>query len=48
MELQDLFLAILLLCVLYWYFNIRGLRKCITYNPMCDGIKCIKFKMCKL
>lgn len=42
METQDLILAIILIGVLFWYFNIRGLTKCITYNAKCKGVKCIK------
>jgi hypothetical protein len=44
MESQDLILGIILVGFLFWYFNIRGLTKCITYNLKCDGVKCIKQK----
>lgn len=42
METQDLILAIIIIGALFWYFNIRGITKCITYNPTCSGVKCVK------
>lgn len=45
METQDLIFAIIIIGVLFWYFNIRGITKCITYNPNCLEIKCIKQKL---
>ena len=37
------FLAILvLLVILYWYFNIRGKTRCITILQECTDIDCIK------
>ena len=45
MDSQDLILATIIIGICFWYFNIRGLTKCITYNPNCDGVKCIKEKL---
>ena len=45
MESKDLIYGLVILAVLYWYFNIRGLKKCITLNPKCDGVKCVRQKI---
>jgi hypothetical protein len=42
MDTQDLILAIIIIGVLFWYFNIRCTTKCIIYNPKCLDIKYIK------
>jgi hypothetical protein len=42
MKTQDLILAIIIISILFWYFNIRGITKCITYNPKCLEVKCLK------
>ena len=42
--MKEIVYAILLLGIAHYYFNIRGLNKCITMNPVCTGIKCIKTK----
>lgn len=44
-EIQDIILAIVIIGVLYWYFNVRGMTKCITFNANCDGVKCVKQKL---
>lgn len=44
METQDLLLSILLLGLIFWYFIIRGLNRCIIYELKCDNIKVIKQK----
>lgn len=44
METLDLILALLVISALFWYFNIRGSTKCITYNPECSGVNCVKQK----
>ncbi len=44
MESQDLILATIIIGAIFWYFNIRGMSKCITYNPKCTEVRCIKQK----
>jgi hypothetical protein len=41
--MKEILLTILFLGILYWYFNIRGLRKCVIILEECNDIKCHKF-----
>jgi hypothetical protein len=45
MHTQDILLGIIIICLLYWYFNVRGITKCIIYNKDYDNIKCIRQKL---
>ena len=45
MEFQDLLLAIIIVIILFWYFNIRGTTKCITYNSNCLELKYTRQKV---
>ena len=40
--MKDYLIILIILCMLYWYFNIRGKTKCITIVPECNSIDCIK------
>ncbi len=36
--MKDILIILVLLAVIYWYFNIRGKSKCITIIPEYSGI----------
>ncbi len=38
--MKELLLAFLILSLLYWYFNIRSVNKCIMFHPNCNYIQC--------
>jgi hypothetical protein len=38
--MENIFIIVILV-ILYWYFNVRGLSKCIIINPHCDDIRCV-------
>lgn len=40
--MKDFLILLLILAILYWYFNIRGKSKCLIIVPECDGIDCVK------
>jgi hypothetical protein len=44
--MNEIILSLGLVGVLYWYFNIRGINKCIRIEQKCDdvNIQCIKPK----
>ena len=35
MKYIDIIMAIIIISILFWYFNIRGKCNCITYNKSC-------------
>ncbi len=40
----EYFLALLVVSLLYWYFNISNENRCIVINQDCSNMKCIKQK----
>ena len=38
--MENIYILVILV-ILYWYFNIRGLSKCIILRSTCDDISCI-------
>jgi len=34
-------IILVILIMLYWYFNINSLSKCIIINTHCDDIRCV-------
>jgi hypothetical protein len=44
MDIKDSLLVGTIILIVYWYFNIRGVTKCIIYNRNCKNIRCIKEK----
>lgn len=40
--MKKILVILVILCVLHWYFNIRGKTRCITIVPECSDIDCIK------
>lgn len=41
--MRHIIITFILLIILYWYFNIRGLKKCITIQQECNKINQINF-----
>jgi hypothetical protein len=41
--MKEILFTLILLIILYWYFNIRGKNKCVIVLEECDDIKCHKF-----
>ncbi len=44
--MKELLLAFLILSLLYWYFNIRSVNKCILFHPKCNYIQCADIINC--
>lgn len=42
MQIKDLIVAVLIILIFYWYFNIRGINNCIMCNTECSDAKCIR------
>lgn len=40
--MKNFLVILVILCVLYWYFNIRGKTRCITVVPECNDIECVR------
>lgn len=40
--MQDLVITIIIISILYWFFNINNPHKCITIEIPCNKLQCIK------